>query len=80
LTDLAIACLGLFADIPRYSRWERDGALSFIPPDGRFKLLDYAAGPVSQLPVSLKAKLSVDDNGGESQYPSLLLIPQTLTS
>lgn len=50
----------------RYSRWEKDGALSFIPPDGRFKLLGYDGGSVTALPLHLKAQMSVDDNGGMS--------------
>lgn len=52
----------------RYTKWERDHVLSFIPPDGKFKLLEYQAmvGTRIPLPLSLKAGLSVEDNGGKS--------------
>jgi len=46
--------------------------LSFIPPDGRFSLLEYEAPPVAQLPLSIKAGMTMEDNGGE-----LLLFTQT---
>ncbi|BEJ03325.1 hypothetical protein CcaverHIS641_0105000 [Cutaneotrichosporon cavernicola] len=48
----------------RYSRWERDHVLSFIPPDGKFKLLEYEATSVPKLPFVLKAGLQVDETGG----------------
>ncbi|WOO77123.1 AP-3 complex subunit mu-1 [Vanrija pseudolonga] len=49
----------------RHNRWERDAVLSFIPPDGKFKLVEYnSRAPVKQLPVGLKAKLTTEDNGG----------------
>ncbi|KLT39843.1 clathrin adaptor, mu subunit [Cutaneotrichosporon oleaginosum] len=48
----------------RYSRWERDHVLSFIPPDGKFKLLEYEAASVPKLPFLLKAGMQVDETGG----------------
>ncbi|KAE8541076.1 hypothetical protein D1P53_002430 [Cryptococcus gattii VGV] len=51
----------------RYSRWMKDGVLSFIPPDGKFRLLEYesvsdsARAPV---PIQLKAGLTIEDYGG----------------
>ena len=49
----------------RYSKWEKNGTLSFIPPDGRFSLLEYEAPAVTQLPLSIKAGMSIEGNGGE---------------
>lgn len=49
----------------RYRKWERDHVLSFIPPDGKFKLLEYEAATTPQLPISLKASVKVEDTGGK---------------
>ena len=50
-----------------------NGVLSFIPPDGEFKLLDYqvaapkgTARPIG-LPLNLKAKMAIEVGGGEQQ-------------
>lgn len=46
----------------------KDGVLSFIPPDGKFRLLEYesvsdsARAPV---PIQLKAGLTIEDYGGK---------------
>lgn len=50
----------------RYNRWERDSVLSFIPPDGKFKLLEYETPSPPQIPIALKARVSADAGGGES--------------
>jgi len=56
----------------RYKRWMDNGLLSFIPPDGEFKLLDYqvavpkgTARPIG-LPLNLKAKMAIEVGGGRS--------------
>ena len=39
--------------------------LSFIPPDGRFKLLEYESSvPLRQLPFSLQVQIKQDETGG----------------
>ncbi|WWD16046.1 hypothetical protein CI109_100471 [Kwoniella shandongensis] len=51
----------------RYNKWTKDRVLSFIPPDGKFRLLEYqavAGSSKSQIPISLKANLVVEENGG----------------
>ncbi|ORX40010.1 putative adaptor complex subunit medium chain 3 [Kockovaella imperatae] len=49
----------------RYSKWEKNGVLSFIPPDGRFKLLEFQVPPMRvQLPLQLVPKMSIEENGG----------------
>ncbi|KAI9637856.1 adaptor complex subunit medium chain 3 [Dioszegia hungarica] len=52
----------------RYNRWERDHVLSFIPPDGKFRLLEYQTDTSigrAQLPLQLKASMSIEDYGGK---------------
>ncbi|RSH93999.1 hypothetical protein EHS25_006652 [Saitozyma podzolica] len=49
----------------RYSKWEKDGVLSFIPPDGRFRLLEYQVAGSSQVPISLRPRVKVEDYGGK---------------
>jgi hypothetical protein len=49
----------------------KDGVLSFIPPDGEFKLMEYqVAKPTGMirpiaLPLKLTAKMSVRPGGGK---------------
>ena len=51
----------------RYNKWLREGILSFVPPDGKFKLFEFqgAASQSRSLPLALKTGLVVEDNGGE---------------
>jgi AP-3 complex subunit mu len=56
----------------RYKKWNKDAVLSFIPPDGHFKLLEYqVAKPTSGvtrpigIPLSVKPAIKVEKNGGE---------------
>lgn len=55
----------------RLQRWSRDRVLSFVPPDGKFKLMDYrytpaTASAISQtsVPFILRTGVSVDEHGG----------------
>lgn len=50
----------------RYNKWSRDGVLSFIPPDGKFKLMEYEGGGKTAVPVGVKAGLTQDASGGQS--------------
>jgi hypothetical protein len=50
----------------RYSKWEKDGVLSFIPPDGKFRLLEYQVAGSSQVPISLRPQVKVEEHGGAS--------------
>lgn len=52
------------AESRRYSKWEKDGVLSFIPPDGKFRLLEYQVAGSSQVPISLRPRVKVEDYGG----------------
>ncbi|WWC60961.1 uncharacterized protein I303_103538 [Kwoniella dejecticola CBS 10117] len=51
----------------RYNKWEKSRILSFIPPDGKFRLLEYqavASTSKNQIPIGVKANLVVEPNGG----------------
>ncbi|KAH9853898.1 clathrin adaptor mu subunit [Lenzites betulinus] len=55
----------------RLQRWSRDKVLSFVPPDGKFKLMEYRYAPVSanslnqvSVPLVLRPTVLVDEHGG----------------
>ena len=55
----------------RLQRWARDKTLSFVPPDGRFKLMEYRYAPTSAssihqiaVPLSMRAHVSIEEHGG----------------
>jgi hypothetical protein len=68
--SLPVHCIAEDGYDYRYKRWMDNGVLSFIPPDGEFKLLDYQVAvptgtlrPIA-LPLNLKAKMSTEVGGG----------------
>jgi AP-3 complex subunit mu len=48
----------------RYSRWEHDKVLSFVPPDGSFKLMNYRVKGQLQMPLYVKPQISFHESGG----------------
>jgi len=48
----------------RYSRWEHDKVLSFVPPDGNFKLMNYRVKGQLQMPLYVKPQIGFHDGGG----------------
>jgi len=48
----------------RYARWEHDKVLSFIPPDGAFKLMNYRVKGQLQMPLYVKPQIIFHENGG----------------
>jgi len=48
----------------RYARWEHDKVLSFVPPDGQFKLMNYRVKGQLQMPLYVKPQIIFHDNGG----------------
>eukprot|EP01137_Pigoraptor_chileana_P032627 Opistho-2@22279 len=50
----------------RFKRWEAERLLSFIPPDGTFKLVSYhvTTGSVVQIPIYVRPSISFTANGG----------------
>ncbi len=57
----------------RYKKWNKDHVLSFIPPDGSFKLLEYQVAKPSEngvarpvgLPLTVKPVIKLEKKGGE---------------
>ncbi|KAI7851575.1 Adaptor-related protein complex 3 mu 1 subunit [Circinella umbellata] len=50
----------------RYRKWESDKVLSFVPPDGHFKLMSYRAELThyQALPLQVKPQILISKNGG----------------
>ncbi|EJD01288.1 clathrin adaptor, mu subunit [Fomitiporia mediterranea MF3/22] len=67
-----------FHQCVRLQRWLRDKAVSFVPPDGRFVLMDYQYIPVPSsgainarplpVPFSLLPTIKIDENGGSFDF------------
>lgn len=57
----------------RYKKWNKDHVLSFIPPDGSFKLLEYQVAKPSEngvarpvgLPLTVKPVIKLEKKGGK---------------
>lgn len=58
LTDVS------FHPCVRYNRWEHDKVISFVPPDGGFKLMTYRVTQGIQLPIYVKPQISFHQGGG----------------
>jgi len=48
----------------RYNRWEMEKLLSFIPPDGKFKLMDFRVKGQVQLPIYVTPGIRFSETGG----------------
>eukprot|EP01111_Echinosteliopsis_oligospora_P019898 TRINITY_DN986_c0_g1_i1.p1 TRINITY_DN986_c0_g1~~TRINITY_DN986_c0_g1_i1.p1 ORF type:complete len:417 (-),score=103.61 TRINITY_DN986_c0_g1_i1:50-1300(-) len=48
----------------RFSRWEHDKVLSFVPPDGQFKLMNYRVKGQIQTPIYVKPQITYSETGG----------------
>ncbi|ORZ25049.1 AP-3 complex subunit MU-1 [Absidia repens] len=51
----------------RYRKWESEKVLSFVPPDGHFKLMSYrvALSPYQSMPLQVKPQILPTKNGGK---------------
>ncbi|KAI9311783.1 Mu homology domain-containing protein [Dichotomocladium elegans] len=51
----------------RYRKWESDKVLSFVPPDGIFKLMSYrvALNHFQAMPLQVKPQILLSQNGGK---------------
>ena len=51
----------------RFKKWEQEQVISFVPPDGNFRLMSYlvSAGNVPQIPVSVRHSITFRDGGGK---------------
>jgi len=48
----------------RYSRYDKEGVVSFVPPDGKFKLLEYRSKGNIPLPINIVPTVMYQENGG----------------
>lgn len=50
----------------RYRRWESERVLSFIPPDGNFRLMSYHIGAqnIVSIPIFVRHLISFKESGG----------------
>lgn len=48
----------------RYNRWDQNRVVSFVPPDGVFKLLNYRATSSIEIPLHVKPQISFVNTGG----------------
>lgn len=86
LTDCA------FHPCVRLQRWVRDKALSFVPPDGKFTLVEYrlasASEPSAQLPArdvyplpfTVKSSISIEESTCTPIFHSFIFHPLTYPS
>jgi AP-3 complex subunit mu len=74
MPDLSLSFINprLFDDVSfhpcvRFRRWESERVLSFIPPDGNFRLLSYHIGAQNTIPmpISCKQHISFREFGGK---------------
>ncbi|XP_028226465.1 AP-3 complex subunit mu-like isoform X1 [Glycine soja] len=54
----------------RYRPWESNQILSFVPPDGRFKLMSYRVGKLKNTPIYVKPQFTSD--GGRCRVSVLV--------
>lgn len=47
----------------RFQRWEMEKVLSFVPPDGKFKLMDFRVKGQIQLPLYIKPTIRYSETG-----------------
>jgi len=48
----------------RLAKYDREGVISFVPPDGKFKLLDYRSKGNIPLPINIVPTILFQENGG----------------
>lgn len=74
-----IATISTTGYLSSLQRWTRDKALSFVPPDGHFTLMEYRFVPTPTsavittpasipIPLTLKPVVKLDENGG-ARFP-----------
>jgi len=73
MPDLTLSFVNprLFDDVSfhpcvRFKRWELERILSFVPPDGNFRLMSYHIGSqnIVAIPIYIRHNISFRDNGG----------------
>eukprot|EP01097_Dermamoeba_algensis_P006632 TRINITY_DN4134_c0_g1_i1.p1 TRINITY_DN4134_c0_g1~~TRINITY_DN4134_c0_g1_i1.p1 ORF type:complete len:415 (-),score=71.07 TRINITY_DN4134_c0_g1_i1:253-1497(-) len=49
----------------RYNRWEKEKVISFVPPDGNFRLMSFRVNQINQLPLYVKPQIVFGSGGGK---------------
>ncbi|XP_069096940.1 AP-3 complex subunit mu-1 [Pleurodeles waltl] len=64
----------------RFKRWESERVLSFIPPDGNFRLMSYrvSAQNLVAIPVFVKHNISFHENGSLGRFDISLGLKQNM--
>ncbi|KAL4706856.1 hypothetical protein ACJJTC_010090 [Scirpophaga incertulas] len=64
----------------RFKRWESERILSFIPPDGNFRLMSYHIGSQSvvAIPIYVRHNLSLKSNGDQGRLDLTVGPKQTM--
>ncbi|POV98334.1 hypothetical protein PSHT_14073 [Puccinia striiformis] len=53
----------------RHQKWESERVISFIPPDGKFRLMSYRSTPSTlPLPVKIQPKITIGEKGGSFEF------------
>jgi len=60
----------------RYNRYEQNKVISFVPPDGPFKLMNYRVKGQIQLPITVKPQISFQNGVGRVNVLITSRVPQ----
>lgn len=61
----------------RYKRWETEKILSFVPPDGNFRLMSYHVGAQSVVAIPIYVRQSLSLKSGEQGKLDITVGPKT---
>ena len=61
----------------RYKRWETEKILSFVPPDGNFRLMSYHVGAQSVVAIPIYVRQSLSLKSGEQGRLDITVGPKT---
>jgi AP-3 complex subunit mu len=62
----------------RYSRYEQDRSVSFVPPDGEFDLMHYQVTNIPMSPIYCRSQLSFSDDGARGNVNIMLGLRHTM--
>ncbi|RXM36872.1 AP-3 complex subunit mu-1 [Acipenser ruthenus] len=64
----------------RFKRWESERVLSFIPPDGNFRLMDYHVGSQNlvAIPVYVNHNINFKESGSSGRFDVTVGLKQTM--
>lgn len=70
LTPLTLLEDVAFHPCVRLARWQRERVISFVPPDGRFTLLEYRVGGDLRLPLSVRPAMQLSETASSASSAS----------